>query len=200
MNEATETTMNTQSTSLRGPRSAAPLLAVSAAVIAVAIGAFVAFGGAAGASKPSSTPAPSAAPSAAPSPSAVPSAAPSVVKLKNATNADVRVEIVDHTQLLVGAESGTPGGGMSVEPNTLKVENLGATTLKLTWVDFGIDNALTLFVDRVDGGYRLLLIQPEPTSPTDAMGFDRELVLSFSEAISAGQVETFLQGGLDTAG
>ena len=32
------------------------------------------------------------------------------------------------------------------------------------------------------------------------MGFDRELVLTFAQPISAGQVETFLQGGLDTPG
>jgi hypothetical protein len=208
--EAIETAMNTPSPSLRGPRSAALLLAVGAAVAAIAFGAAVAFGGASGAAGPANpSTAPSVAPSAAPAtPSAVPSAAPSAgsdampitVNLDNATNAEVRVDIVDHTQLLVDAESGTPGDGMSVEPYTLKVENLDATTLKLTWVDFGIDNALALFVDKVDGGYRLLLIQPEPTSPTDAMGFDRELVLSFSEPISASQVEAFLQGGLDTPG
>jgi hypothetical protein len=182
------------------------MLAVGATVAAIAIAAFVAFGGAAGAAP---SVAPSVAPSAAPAtPSAVPSAVPSTgtdampitVDLDNATNADVRVDIVDHTALLVGAESGTPGDGMSVEPYTLKVENVDPKTLKLTWVDFGIDNALALFVDKVDGGYRLLLIQPEPTSPTDAMGFDRELVLSFSEPISADQVETFLQDGLDVPG
>jgi hypothetical protein len=33
---------------------------------------------------------------------------------------------------------------MSVDAYTLKVENLDASTLKLTWVDFPIDNALAL--------------------------------------------------------
>jgi hypothetical protein len=32
------------------------------------------------------------------------------------------------------------------------------------------------------------------------MAFDRELVLTFAQPISASQVETFLQGGLDTPG
>ena len=89
---------------------------------------------------------------------------------------------------------------MSVEPYTLEVENLDATTLQLTWVDFPIDNALALYIDESDGGIRLVLVQPEPTGPTDAMGFDRELILSFSEPVSADEVEAFLQDGLDTPG
>ena len=89
---------------------------------------------------------------------------------------------------------------MSVEPYTLKVENVDATTLKLTWVDFPIDNALALYIDKSDPGIRLVLVQPEPADPGDSIGFDRELVLSFSEPISAHQVEAFLQDGLDTPG
>ena len=79
-------------------------------------------------------------------------------------------------------------------------ENIDATTLKLTWVDFPIDNALALYIDEHEGGIRFLLVQPEPSGPTDAMGFDRELILSFSEPISAEDVETLLVEGLDTPG
>ena len=77
---------------------------------------------------------------------------------------------------------------------------VGPTTLKLTWIDFPTDNALALYVDRVDGKLRFLLVQPEPTEPTDAIGFDRELVLTFAEPVSAGDVTTMLQDGLDTPG
>ncbi len=73
-------------------------------------------------------------------------------------------------------------------------------TLKLTWMDYPIDNALALYIDESDGGYRFLLVQPAPTGTTDAIAFDRELVLSFSEPISASQAEAFLQEGLDTPG
>ena len=125
---------------------------------------------------------------------------PIKVDLANATGADVHVDIVDSTGLLVDARSGTPGDGMSVDSYTLQVENLDATTLKVTWVDFPIDNALALYIDESEGGVRLVLVQPEPTGPTDAMGFDRELILSFSEPVSADDVETFLQDGLDTPG
>ena len=125
-------------------------------------------------------------------------AMPIKVDLRNATGADVYVDIVDTTGLLVDARSGTPGDGASVEG--LVAQNLDATTLKLTWVDFPIDNALALYIDRHEGGLRLLLVQPEPSGPTDAIGFDRELILSFSEPVSADEVETMLQDGLDTPG
>jgi hypothetical protein len=125
---------------------------------------------------------------------------PIKVDLDNETGADVYVDIVDGTGYLVGAESGTPGEGTSVDLYTLQVENIDAKTLKLTWIDYPIDNALALYIDETEGGIRLLLVQPEPTGPTDSMGLDRELILSFSQPISADNVEAFLQDGLDTPG
>jgi hypothetical protein len=154
-------------------------------------------------SSPVPTTTPSAAATSAPNPESSDNggdAMPITVDLANATGAYVHVDIVDHTGLLADGASGTPGDGVSVEAYTVKVENLGPTTLRLSWMDFPIDNALALYIDRVEDGYRFLLVQPEPTGTTDAIGFDRELVLTFSEPISAGQVETFLQGGLDTPG
>ena len=127
-------------------------------------------------------------------------AIPLKVELDNATGADVYVDIADRTGILVDAASGQPGDGASVEPYRLQVENVDARSLRLTWVDYPIDNALALYIDRVGGGYRLLLVQPEPTGPTDSIAFDRELILTFSETVSAVDVEAFLQGGLDTPG
>ena len=154
---------------------------------------------------PSPTPPASSvpAPDETPAPTPVPEdggsdAMPIKVDLENATGAEVHVDVADTTGLLAEARSGTPGDGMSVE--TLVAENIDAKTLKLTWVDFPIDNALALYIDEHEGGIRFLLVQPEPTGPTDAMGFDRELVLNFSEPISADQVETLLVEGLDTPG
>ena len=186
------------------------------AIAAVAILAAVALGGApkptiAPSPAPVATPAPTVTPTPvatpAPTPVATPAptdggsdAMPLTVNLDNATYDDVRVDIVDGIGILVGAESGTPGDGGSVEPYTLKVENIDAKTLKLTWVDYPIDNALALYIDTNDDGYRFVLVQPEPTGETDAIAFDRELVLTFAEPISASQVEAFLQDGLDTPG
>ena len=150
------------------------------------------------------TPAPSKKPTATPAP--VPTTAPTPipmpfnVELANASGADVSVDIVDNTEDVVGAVSGTPGEGMSVESYTVEVESVDPTSVKLTWIDFGIDNALTLYVYRTDGGYRLVLIQPEPTGPADAMGYDRELILTFANPVSTSQIDAFLQDGLDTPG
>jgi hypothetical protein len=125
---------------------------------------------------------------------------PIKVDLETENGADVYVDIVDRSGLLVGAESGRPSEGVSVEPYKVVVENVGENTLKLTWSDYPIDNALALYIDEVDGSLRLVLVQPEPSGPTDSIGSDRELILSFSEAVSADDVEAILQDGLDTPG
>jgi hypothetical protein len=125
---------------------------------------------------------------------------PIKVDLDNATGHDVYVDVVDRGGWLLGAESGSPGEGMSVDAYTLVVENVDERTLRLTWIDYAIDNALALYIDEVDGGLRFVLVQPEPTGEVDAMGFDRELILSFDRAVSADQVEAFLQDGLDVPG
>jgi hypothetical protein len=206
------------------------LASIAAGVVLAVFVAFTAFGGggrgddragapppasaspSAPAESPAETPAPTPGPSDSPVPSEPPAATPDPddggsdampikVDLDNATGAHVYVDIADRTGLLVHAESGTPGDGMSVESYTLKVENLDATTLQLTWVDFPVDNALALYIDESEGdGIRLLLVQPEPTGPADSIGFDRVLILSFSEPVSADEVEAFLQDGLDTPG
>lgn len=188
------------------------LVSIVAGTILAAVIAFAAFGGGGGTDDPvlppvvspspsapsTPVPAPDETPAPTPDPDQGSDGMPIKVDLQNATGADVYVDIVDSTGLLAEARSGTPGDGMSVEG--LVAENIDATTLKLTWTDFPIDNALALYIDEHDGGIRLLLVQPGPTGTTDAMGFDRELILSFSEPVSADQVETIIVEGLDTPG
>ena len=125
-------------------------------------------------------------------------AMPLTVDLETTDGHDVYVDIVDRYGLLESAESGHPAEGMSVEPFTLKIENLDERTLKLTWVDFGIDNALELHF--FQEGKVFVMIQPDPDGDVDAMGFDRELILTFEEPISADDIEGFVQGGFDTPG
>ena len=221
---------STQSQPVRGAVRPAAAVAFGVAAVSIALVSIVALGGLGGRggnssnggavvppppaspTAPAVTPAPTTKPTQAPrSPAQTPvptpeqpdggsDAMPIKVDLENATGADVYVDIVDNTGLLVAAVSGTPGDGTSVEGYTLAVENVDPTTIKLTWIDYPIDNALALYVDTFDGKLRLVLVQPEPTGPTDAMAFDRQLILTFSEPISASQVETFLQDGLDTPG
>jgi hypothetical protein len=125
-------------------------------------------------------------------------AMPVKVDLENTTGNDVYVDIVDYGETLVDAVSGTPGEGMSVAPYTLLVENIDERTLRLTWVDYAIDNALTLYIyGQAD---RFVLIQPEPGQVVDSMGTDRELILTFDHAVSADAIEASLQDGMDSPG
>ena len=87
-------------------------------------------------------------------------AMPLRVDLETADGHDVYVDIVDRYGLLESAKSGHPGEGMSVEPYTLEIENLDERTLKLTWVDFAIDNALELHF--FQDGRVFVMVQPEP--------------------------------------
>ena len=125
-------------------------------------------------------------------------AMPLTVDLETTDGHDVYVDIIDRYGLLESAESGHPGDGMSVEPYTLQIENQDARTLKLTWIDFGIDNALELHF--FQDGKVFVMIRPDLDGDVDALGFDRELILTFEEPILADDIEGFVQGGFDTPG
>ena len=193
-----------------GLRRTGAVLILGALVLGGSIATAAAFsgGGSSGGEDPAS-PAPSApvvtpAPVITPEPIESPaptddgSDVPTVIDLETADGSNVTVDLSEIVDLLDGAESGHPAEGMSVEPYTLKLENLDERTLKLTWVDFGIDNELALY--RFQDGKVLVMVQPEPDSDVDAVGFDRELILTFKEPVSADDIEGFLQGGLDTPG
>jgi hypothetical protein len=122
------------------------------------------------------------------------------VDLTTTTNADVTVDIVDRTGRLAGARTGSPAEGVSVDTGVLEVHQVDATTLRLKWSDFPIDNRLALFFDPAGQGYLLTLVQPPPTGPADAIGVDRELLLEFNEPISVDLIRAQLQDGLDTPG
>ena len=187
---------------------------VASAATALAVGAGKAATPPAARPSPSvvaSAPPPPAAPVASPKPTTAPTAvptpkpthtnsptdpAPIKVDLRTVDGHDVRVDIVDISGILETAVSGSPAEGASAEG--LVVENVDARTLRLTWVDFPIDNVDQLFIEWFDGHLKLVLVQPEPTGVTDAIGVDRELVLTFSEPVSAADVETLLTTGLDT--
>lgn len=112
----------------------------------------------------------------------------------------VSIDVVDRTGSVTTAVSGRPGDGASVAANRLDVTSVDARTLRLNWIDYPIDNRLALFVDDAAGHLRLVLVQPEKDGPTDAIGFDRELLLTFDRPVDVSTVEAILQGGLDTGG
>jgi len=151
---------------------------------------------------PIPTPTPDASDEPLPAPSKPPvnggsDGSPNRLDLENATGADVWVDIQDGSGTLEGAWSGHPGDGVSVESYTLQIENINPNTLELTWSDYPIDNELTLII--TEDLSHIVLVQPEPKGETDAMAFDRQLILEFSEPVSADEIEAILQDGLDTA-
>jgi hypothetical protein len=155
---------------------------------------------------PSSTPAPViATPAPTPDPSVDPSdggqdAIPMNLDLETFDGHAVSLDIVDRTGSITSATSGRPGDGASVEAYTVEVVNVDDRTIRLTWIDYPIDNRVALFVDQVDGRVQLLLVQPEPSGATDSIGFDRQVDLTFDHAVDASTVRAILQDGLDTRG
>jgi hypothetical protein len=188
------------------PRLAPVIAALAIAAVLAACSA----GGAGQAPTEPSAPAPTAVPApntqAPATPAPVPSEEPSSdlmpirVELDSTTGHYVYVDILDRTGSIKTAMTGQPGDGATVEPYTVQVENIDARTLRLSWTDYPIDNALSLFVDQAGGGLRFVLVQPAPSGPADAMGEGRILELTFDRDISAAQVESILQEGLDTPG
>jgi hypothetical protein len=190
------------------------------AVATAAVVAIVAFGGAGkdGGDSGIVVPPPSASPSAPATPTTWPTTAPSPtsrpsptpgggddgtpirVRIATVNHAAVTVDVVDETSRVLDARSGPPIEGVSVDTDRVQVENVDATTLRLTWSDYPMDNALTLFVSEGDGRVRLVLVRPGPSETTDAMAFDRQLILRFANPIDASDVDPFVQDGLDTAG
>jgi hypothetical protein len=111
----------------------------------------------------------------------------------------VTVDVVDETSRVVEARTGRPADGASVDFDNLAIENLDPSTLQLTWIDYPMDSALTLFISEAGGHLRLVLVRPEPTGTTDAMGLDRVMILRFARPVDAAGAVTFVQDGLDTA-
>src|SRR4029079_15924431 len=108
------------------------------------------------------TPAPTAKPTPKPTHTNSPTApAPIKVNLETVDGHDVRVDIVDLTGIVVSATSRSTAAGASADG--LVLENGDARTLRLTWVDFPIDNVHQLNIEWFDGHLKLVLVQPEPT-------------------------------------
>jgi hypothetical protein len=181
---------------------AAPAAALALGLI---IGVTAVTGGVFGRAADPAAPSPSSPP---PTPTMAPSPIPSPaddladgrieVALDIATDHDVSVIVDDQSRTLGDARSGRAGDGMSVRWYDLKVENVDAETLRVTWVGFAADAEIGLRIERIDGGYDFTLVQPVPPPNSDALGFDRVLILSFDQPVSADGVGTSMQGGLDT--
>ena len=169
--------------------------AIAIAVVLVAGVAILMSGALGRAAEPdpagSPTPAPTVRPDVTPTPA--PSDAPSGgivrVALNERSGHSVSVLIDDRTGSLVDARTGTPGDGMSVRWHEARVENLDDSSLRLVWSGWPRDEEVTMSISTVGDGYKILLTQAAPYPNTDAMGYDRILVLTFDSPISADAVK-----------
>jgi hypothetical protein len=191
--------MNRSSNLSRAALPVAALLAVLAILVLVAGGAL----GRGVDPSPAPSDRPSSPPSVAPSapsspkptveptvePTDDPADGPTTVDLDNLTDHDVSVVIDDETGTLDGATSGQPGDGMSVRWFDFKVKNLDATTLEVVWVGLPRDEQVQLSISEDDGAYHLDFVQAAPPANSDAVGYDRILVLRFDAEVSADDVK-----------
>ena len=160
-------------------------------VAALALAVLIAACGTAGAVGQSPTPSSPATPSVTPLPISSPAPstpAPDRVPLVIATDHEVAVVIKDRTGWLVSAKSGTPGDGMSVRWFDVAVRNVDPSTLEVTWSGLPADSEIELLIREGKDGVFLRFTQPAPPVDSDALGFDRVLVLVFDHPVDAGAV------------
>jgi hypothetical protein len=198
--------MNRSSFPSRTALPVAVLLALTAVLVIVAGGAF----GRGVDPSPAPSDAPSSPPSATPrapaspqptvQPTDDPADGPITVDLDNLTDHDVSVVIDDETGILDGAVSGQPGDGMSVRWLDVKVENIDSRTLRVVWVGLPRDEQVQLSISEDDGTYRLDFVQAAPPANSDAVGYDRLLVLRFDTDVSADDVEVTFKEAAGSAG
>jgi hypothetical protein len=161
------------------------LLILALLFVAAACGAV----GATTASQAPASPAPSEQPTA-PAPTAAPSEAPAdgAIDLDVADASDVSVVVSDPDGVLAGAASGRAGDGMSVRWGDVEIANLDDDSLRVTWVGMPADAEIRLEVQPTGDGIVLAFTQPAPPANSDAIGFDRVLVLDFAEPVRSEDV------------
>lgn len=134
---------------------------------------------------PSEAPAPS--PTAVPTPSRTPGDGIEVA-LETQTGHDVRARIRDDTGALLRAASGVPGDGMSVRWYDALVEQVDGRTIRIVWVMLPMDGEVGVEIRQAGAGLGVRLVQPQPPDNSDAVGFDRVLLLEFDRPIVAASV------------
>jgi hypothetical protein len=193
--------MNASFTRGRALPAAALLIALIAVVAIVASGALGRVGDP---GRPTPSAPPSGTPSATPKPTPTPEPSPALpdgifnVDLDTVDDHDVTIVVDDRTGSVVEVSSGRAGDGMSVRWFDMLVENVDANTLRLTWVGLPVDETVRLFAFEENGKVKLTFVQAAPPINSDAIGFDRVLVVRFAEPTNAEDVEWSMQEGLDT--
>jgi hypothetical protein len=111
------------------------------------------------------------------------------VVLDTVLDDDPRVVIDDQTGTLADVVAGHAGDGMSVRWNDAIVDQVDPRTIRVTWVGFPGEEEVVLTIDADKGAPVLVFDQKAPYANTDALGFDRVLVLTFETDVDADEVE-----------
>lgn len=183
----------------RSIRMTAAFLVIGVAVVGIAASGF-------GRTASAGDPTPSVPPSVAPSgsPSAPASPAPTVgptapvdhppidgditVELENQTGHFITATVRDETDTLVDVATGRPGSGMSVFWHDIAVRNLDARTISVTWVGLALDDKVHVAIAFERGKYLIDIVQTGALPNTDASGYDRVLILRFTQPVVADEV------------
>ncbi len=173
-------------------------IAIAAFAVVLAVAACGGSGTSAATDGDSETPEPTIDASATPSATPTPirpeiSGAPAlVVALDTQDESDVRVAVIDQTGLLTGVTSGTPGDGASVEVGAPTVVEADTAGLIVTWAAPPCDSEPTVILSET----AVRIVQPPCPDPTDAVAFDRVLILQTSDTIDPASLEVVIQDAL----
>ncbi len=103
------------------------------------------------------------------------------------------VDVVDESGLLVSATSGVPTGesGASYPFDAVQVTNIDERTLQLGWTGYPCrtDHRLSIAAS-LDS---MVLTRPDCAGDTDTVAVDRILILAFSDAVSAADIEVAIK-------
>jgi hypothetical protein len=136
---------------------------------------------------------PSPAPTVVPSPSPTPVEHPPIagdvhIDLWTATGHDVEATVRDTTRTITQVETGRAGAGMSVRWHDILVRQVDARTVSVTWIGLPIDDEVHVDVAYENSVYLIEIVQTGPEPGSDAIGYDRELILTFEQPVVAGDV------------
>lgn len=179
--------------------SGRPLYSATAVAIILVVLVAVAALGASGTGTPRpSAGAPSVPPSASPTdaPTGAPSVPPSEAPVTGRFELDVDVAhegpvklvVEDDTDTIVDVTSGRASDGMSVRWGDVLVSNVDAATLRITWAGLPRAEAIALVVTAKGEQVSLDFAQLMPPANSDALGFDRVIVIEFDHPVRAEDV------------
>ena len=133
---------------------------------------------------PVATPSPSPSPSDSPSPTPTPEPTTIALELDVFSGVPASMVVTDASGRVVGARSGTPADGVSVENGVVVFEQLSPTEVAVRWSAISCASSFTLAIDAAATTYQI----EAPFCDGDSIGRDLVLILEFDAAVDAGSL------------